>query len=179
MPDDTRPALRYLAASGAGAISVTADVDGVAIVTGYDAGDETIVETLWCPREKARSVAARARHIAGENPDVDTAIAAVRAAAAKDRVVLTLHDVAMQRAADNAAALDAYLEQMRKSGGLAEFNRMFKAARLAAASRGEHYMSFANAELRLRRTLIPALVTGRIEDARGLFAMVFETACRT
>jgi hypothetical protein len=79
-------AIAYLAASGAGAISVTADHNGAAIATGYNVHFEEVVETFWLPPGRARPVAARARHIARKNPEVDDAITAVREAAAKSRV---------------------------------------------------------------------------------------------
>jgi hypothetical protein len=179
-PDD-KAALQYLRSAGAGAISIVADVDGVAILTGYDAGDETIVETLWLPAEHARSIAAGARHIAAKNPDADVAdlVAAIRAAAAERRVILTLHDTAMQRASANALALNGYVEKMRQSGALCEFNRQYKAHRLAAAARGAGAMSYATAMLRLRKALIPILVSGGADAAaRFAFKAVFESTSR-
>jgi hypothetical protein len=104
--DDDKPALRYLTASGAGAISIIADVDGASIKVGFDPTDVETVETFWLPKDKARSIAARARHLAGDDPDVDGAVAAIRRAAAECRVTITLHATAIARAAEMSAALD-------------------------------------------------------------------------
>jgi hypothetical protein len=41
---------------------------------------------FWLPAEKARSVAARARNIAGPDPDVADLVQAIRSAAAEARV---------------------------------------------------------------------------------------------
>jgi hypothetical protein len=68
MVDASKAAIAYLAPSGAGAISVTADVDGASIRVGFDPHD---AETFWCPPGRARSIAARARPIAGPGPDTD------------------------------------------------------------------------------------------------------------
>jgi hypothetical protein len=71
--------LKYLEVSGARAISVTAD--GAAITVGMK---PDAVAVFWLPRElaQARSVAARARAIMGDNPDTDAAIRALQEAAA-------------------------------------------------------------------------------------------------
>jgi hypothetical protein len=61
MVDASKAAIAYLAPSGAGAISVTADVDGASIRVGFDPHD---AETFWCPPGRARS-------IAGPGPDTD------------------------------------------------------------------------------------------------------------
>lgn len=106
MVDASKAALAYLAHSGAAAISVIADVDGAAIRVGFDAGDADVVEVFWIPAAKARSIAARACHIASPGLEVDDAVAAIRSAAAESRTTITLHDVAIARAAEMASALD-------------------------------------------------------------------------
>jgi hypothetical protein len=177
MPDD-KAALQYLAAS-ASAISVKADVDGAAIVTGYNANDEAIVEVFWCPPGRARSIAARARSIAGDNPDVDTAISAVRSAAAESRTTITLHHVAIARAAEMSTVLDHCLDDMKRSGALKTFNQMFKARRAAASAQGRGYMSYRVAELRLRKALAASLASSgnaRAAAASLKFAAAFEGA---
>jgi hypothetical protein len=50
-------------------------------------------------------------------------------------VTITLHDVAIARAADMASALDQLVTELRASGALKTFNQMFKARRAAAAAR--------------------------------------------
>jgi hypothetical protein len=65
---------------------------------------------------------------------------------------------------------------MRGTGVLKEFNRAYKRRREAAAERGEKFMSFAVAELRLKRTLIPLLQSGgKPAIGASIFAEVFGT----
>lgn len=64
-----------------------------------------------------------------------------------------------------------------------DFTKMYRRARLAAALRGEGFMNYRTAELRLRRcALIPVLASAnRVAEAitrATLFATVFETAAR-
>jgi hypothetical protein len=103
-----KPALDYLRASGARAISIIADVDGAAIKVGMKPDALAI---FWLPetQAQARSVAARARAIMGDNPDTDQAISALQEAAANCRATLTSNDVAMTRAANAAKRLDDFM----------------------------------------------------------------------
>jgi hypothetical protein len=78
------------------------------------------------------AVARRARRLAGANPHLDEAIAALRQAAAEKRVTLTPHDVAMARAGGAAQRLDEYMASVRGTGVLKEFNRAYKRRRMAA-----------------------------------------------
>ena len=84
---DTRAALKYLEASGTAAISIITDVDGAEITVGMKPDAAAI---YWLPADKARSVAAKARNIAGDNPDTDQAVRALQEAAAHYRVALTV-----------------------------------------------------------------------------------------
>ena len=95
-------ALKYLRSCRAKAISICADVDGAEIKVGYDQNAELV---FWLPAKAARSVAARARHRAGDGAGVDDAEAALKEAAAKCRATLTPHDVAISRAGTMAAKL--------------------------------------------------------------------------
>jgi hypothetical protein len=80
---DTKAALAYLEASGANAISITAGTGGIVIAVGYKP-DAIVI--FWLRAEKARSVAATARNIAGPDPDVADLVQAIRSAAAEARV---------------------------------------------------------------------------------------------
>ena len=68
--------------------------------------------------------------------------------------------MAISRARDASQKLDAYLESLRGSGVLREFNRAFKQRRIAATARGERFMTYKVAEGRLRLALIPLLMHG-------------------
>jgi hypothetical protein len=57
-----------------------------------------------------------------------------------------------------------------------QFTKAYKARQMAAAARGEGFMSFATAELRLKRALIPLLISGgKPVVGASLFATIFET----
>ena len=88
---------------------------------------------------------------------------------------MTPGTVAVDRAQNAVAKLDACFEAMRKNGQLAEFNRQYKRRRMAAGLRGEGFMSFKIAMARLKRALIPILLGGG-QPAIGatLFATVFD-----
>jgi hypothetical protein len=162
--------------SGAGAISIIADVDGASIRVGYDPADVETVETFWLPAAKARSIAARARNIAaelmpgpGNNPDADVAdlVAAIRRAAAESRVTLTAYDVAIARARDAVRKLDGYFAAFKAGGRLSAFNREYRARRMAASARGAGFMSYAIAERRLKRAMVPLLAGGMSATRAG------------
>jgi hypothetical protein len=72
-------------------------------------------------------------------PEVDDAVAAIRAATAEARVSITLHDIEIARAAEMANALDVMVEEMQANGQLKAFNTMFKARRSAAAASGHGF----------------------------------------
>ena len=119
----------------------------------------------------------RARRFAGEQPDVSRATAAVTRSAASLSAILTPADVAVERAGDAATRLDTYLEAMRRSGALKEFNRQFKRERMEATANGRGFMSYRVAEARLRRALIPMLTGGgRPAVGEGMSAVIFGAA---
>jgi hypothetical protein len=67
------------------------------------------------------------------------------------------------------------MESLRGNGVLKEFTRTYKQRRLAAKERGENFMSFQTAELRLRKAMIPVLMNGgRPAIGTSLFSEVFE-----
>ena len=133
---------------------------------------------FWLPeaQAQARSVAARARSIAGDNPDTDAAISALQEAAAQCRATLTPNDVAMTRAANAAERLDKFMSSMAGTGVLREFNRAFKTRRQAAFARGEQFMKYKVALARLRSAMIPILIAGgKPAIGQSLFATIFNT----
>ena len=117
----------------------------------------------------ARAVVTLARKIAGN------AVDALHQAGTEKRATLTPHGVAMTRAADAAKRLDSYIEGLRARGAMREFTKTYRRYRLAAAQRGEGFMTFKTAEARLRKALIPLLVGGRtIGPTQSLFAQIFD-----
>jgi hypothetical protein len=170
---DTRAALKYLEASGANAISITTGSGHVVIAVGYKAD---AVAAFWLLQDRARAVAAKARGLMAGGADVEGAVAALREAAVQLRVTLTAHDVAMARAGAAAHRLDAIVETLRACGMMREFTRQYKLRRAAATARGEGFMSYGNAELRLKRALLPLIQNGgKPVIGASLFAQVFNT----
>jgi hypothetical protein len=112
--------------------------------------------------------------LAGAKPDLAAVTAALHASADSLGATLTPNDVAIERATAAAASLDSHVSAMRRAGTLQEFNRQFKRRRMEATMRGEGFMTFANAELRFKRALIPLLMNG-VKPVVGssLFAEVF------
>jgi hypothetical protein len=165
-----KAALKYLEVSGVNAISITTGPGGIVLGIGYRAN---AVAAFWLSAGKARAVAAKARSIAGDAVDVEAVVAALHEAATQCRAVLTEHHVAMARAHVAAERLDAIMEILRDMGALKEFRRTYKRRRLAAKERGQGYMTFANAELRLKRALIPLIQSGGKPAAQSIFAEVF------
>jgi hypothetical protein len=169
---DTRPALKYLEMSGAVRISID--------TTGRISSNKIRTDTVaifWIREEQARPVVRLARRHAGEDrTDPETMLAALHQAAADLHVTLTPHATAMERATEQAARLNRFVDGLRRTGALKEFTKAYRRHRLAAGLRGEGFMSYANAELRLRRALIPLLTNGGQPAVGGsLFAAIFES----
>jgi hypothetical protein len=170
---DTRAAVNYLIASGATAISIIETETGCSFRVGHKI-DPRAVEICWLTAAQAKPLVRLARKQAGRHPNVATASAALAQAAAALRATLTPHDVALSRAGNAAAKLDACIESLRVRGAMREFTKAYRRRRLAAAARGEGFMSFKVAELRLRRSLIPLLLNGgQPAIGQSLFAEIF------
>jgi hypothetical protein len=97
MSDVNKPARDYLKASGATAISVVA-IDGVCSFHAGHKIDPGAVSIHWLREEQAAALVKQARHDAGRAPDAGTAAAALRGAACDQRITLTSHAVAVERA---------------------------------------------------------------------------------
>jgi hypothetical protein len=102
-------------------------------------------------------------------------LAALHEAASDLGATLTPHATAIERAQAAATKLDRYMESLRDSGVLAEFNRQYKLRRLEANANGSGFMTYKIAVARLRRALIPLLMGGgrTIGPVQSLFAAVF------
>jgi hypothetical protein len=170
---NTKAAIAYLTASGATAITIT-EVDGVCT---FRIGTKMLVRsvaTYWIMQVDAKRVVDRARKIAGNGAGGNAAISALHEAANDLRATLTPHDVAIARAGNAAAKLDQYLDSLQGSGALKEFTRAYKRRRIEAKAAGQAFMTYKNAELRLRRALVPLLVSGQgVGPMQSLFAEIF------
>jgi hypothetical protein len=171
---DTKAAIAYLIASGATAISVIENVTGCVFRIGTKI-DPRAASVHWLREAQAKPVMNAARRIAGKSPDLTKATSALAKAASDQRVTLTEHAVAMMRAEEAAAKLNRYMDSLRGTGVLREFNRAFKRRRMEAMLRGEGFMNYKAAELRLRRALIPLLQAGgKPAVGQSLFAQIFD-----
>jgi hypothetical protein len=87
---------------------------------------------------------------------------------------MTEHDVAIYRAGAAAERLDRYIESLRACGAMCEFTKAYKRRRIAAAERGEGFMTFKIAEARFRHALIPLLMNaGQPVIGASPFAEIF------
>lgn len=173
-PSGTKAAIEYLVASGATAISIT-EQDGVCAFHVGHKIDPHAVSIQWVLETQARAIVKQARRDAGASPDAATAGRALAQAAADQRATLTPHDVAISRAGEAARTIEQYMQSLRGTGTLKEFNRAYKQHRMAATARGERFMTYKIAEARLRRALIPLLVGGRtIGPVQSLLAQIFD-----
>jgi hypothetical protein len=170
---DTKAAIRYLEASGATAITIT-EHDGIASFHIGGKIDPRAVSVQWLPQMNAQAVVKLARRHAGASPDAAQALAALHRAAADQRVTLTPHDVAMTRAGDAAGRIEQYIDSMRAKGAMREFTRAYRRRRTEAAPNGQGFITYAVAEARLRRALIPLLVGGKQANAQSLFVEIFD-----
>jgi len=169
MKNPDKAAIDYLIASGASCVSVLAD----GTIKAGPKPDRAAVSAWWLPEDKVIAVSRQARREAGATPEVSIMLAALRQAAADHQAVLTPHETAIERAGDAAVRIDAFVDSMRRSGGLQVFNRHFKAAKAAAAARGEGFMSYTVALSRLRAQVGARLAAGGDVYAPGLMAEVF------
>jgi hypothetical protein len=172
---DAKAAIAYLIASDASAISIIENESGCTYRVGTKL-DPRAASVHWLPEDKARPVLKAARRGAGKRPDIATAIAALHRAAADLHVTLTEHATAMMRAVEAAKRLDQFMDGLRGTGRLREFNRMFKRRRMEAMLNGRGFMSYAAAEARLRKAPIPLLQGGGNVHTATLFADVFGKA---
>jgi len=168
-----RKAVRYLAASGATALTIR---DGRRPV--LHVGHRTNIECIgcwWLPQEKAAKVGRKARTLAGPSPDAARLVEAVHAAAKSNGVTLTEHATAITRAAESAQRLDAAMAELNTSGALRAFNQVYRAKREAATAAGHGFIGYGYALGRLRKALVPVLAEGRdpMATAPSLFASIF------
>jgi hypothetical protein len=165
---DTKAAIKYLEASGATAIYVTCPRDFTAIRIGQIAANAYAV--FWVQKKQAVALGRRARKLAGDNPDREDAIAALREAAAELGVTLTEHATAISRAGAAVERLDTFIDGLRK----AEFTKEYRRRRLAAREAGEGFVTYKVAERRLKAALVPLLMNGgKPAVGQSLFAEVF------
>jgi hypothetical protein len=171
---DAKAAIAYLISSAATTIQIIENENGCTFRIGTKL-DARAASVHWLREAEARAVMVAARRIAGKGPDIATATSALHQAACDQRVTMTEHRTAMDRAGEAANRLDRSMDSLRGTGVLVEFNRAFKRRRMEAALNGRGVMSFGSAMLRFKRALVPLLVNGG-QPAVGasLFARVLD-----
>jgi hypothetical protein len=92
-------------------------------------------------------------------------------------VTVSEHDMVIRRAAAALARIEVGLDRAQKEGLLVQFNRAYKAHRLAAKAEGRRFMGYATAQARLRSALASAANGDKVEPAE-LFADVFGRTAR-
>jgi hypothetical protein len=174
-PASSKVAINYLAASGATAITIIETETGCTFRIGTKVLARSVA-IFWIMEVDAKPVVTSARKIAGSGAGGNAAISALHQAANELRATLTDHQTAISRAGNAAAKLDRYLDSLQGSGALREFTRMYKRRRIEAKAAGLGFTTYKNAELRLRRALVPLLVSGQgVGPMQSLFAQVFRT----
>jgi hypothetical protein len=94
------------------------------------------------------------------------------------RLVVTEHATVVQRAAAAVARIEVGLDRAQKEGLLAQFNRAYKAHRLAAKANGKHFIGYQQAQARLKAALASAAAKGGEVEPAELFANVFSDGGR-
>jgi hypothetical protein len=92
---------------------------------------------------------------------------------------VTEHRVVINRAAAALSRIELGLDKAQKEGLLVQFNRAYKAHRLAAKANGHRFMGYAAAQARLRSALASAAASGGKLEPDELFAGVFSDAGRS
>jgi hypothetical protein len=114
--------------------------DGRLIVSRNPAG---AAAAWWCPAREASRIV---RHARKDSGDVEGAARALG-------VPLTVHHVAVQRAAASVGRIDAALAAAQRGGTMRFFNSEYRRRRTAARARGRGFMSYAAARTRLRQAV--------------------------
>jgi hypothetical protein len=166
---------QYLQASGTTAIClIQGDDTGCCFKVSRKVDASGVVATFWIDKPLAVCVARIARNKAGKKPSLECATLALHKAAAARGALVTPGHIAIARATELSAKLEAALDHMLRTGRLAEFNREYSRRRKAAKHRGEGYMSFTTAKTRLHRAIIARLVNKQGANSSAIFHAVFD-----
>jgi hypothetical protein len=174
MGGDSTDAVRYLGAADAVPIAIT-ERDGAAhLTTGRIVADASS-STYWVHADQAGDLARQTRLLAGDQPSISRLIVALREAAASRHVSLTPHAVAIERAAMAAGDIDRAFDQLKQGRLLQNFNRAYRAHRVAAKRDGHGFMPYRVALERLKRVVARILASGQDpETARINFRTILQ-----
>jgi hypothetical protein len=156
------PIADYVARFDLTALAVTRD--GRVIVTRDPAGARA---AWWCRAEDAGPILRwLVSHLSHDAPYAARTLG----------LVVTEHETVVQRAAAAVARIELGLDKAQKEGLLTQFNRAYKAHRLAAKAEGRRFMGYAAAQARLRSALASAAANGGKVEPAELLASVFSEA---
>jgi hypothetical protein len=138
----------YLYSFGARAIGITP--------TGFvftSSNPHGAARAWWCRHDDALRVATAAQ-----------ATGNIEAAAERLRIHLTEHAAVLERVRERTQRLDEALERAQDAGLLKTFNIAFRKRRLAARQAGQRFMTYSNAQRRLRQTITEVIAAGGVID---------------
>jgi hypothetical protein len=142
--------------------AIAATRDGRVVVTRDPAG---ACAAWWCKAEDAGPILRwLVSHLSHDAPFAARTLG----------LAVTEHATMVQRAAVAVARIETGLDAAQKSGPLKSFNAAYKAHRIAAQAQGQRFMSYAQAQARLRSALASAAAKGGKVESAELFARVFD-----
>jgi hypothetical protein len=141
--------------------------DLTALMVGSDGGiharrDPTgAAAAWWCEAREAGRVVRLARKLAGDVPSAAQALG----------VTVTEHAAVLTRAEAAVAKIEAGMAWAQRTGVLHELNREYRRRRIEAVKKGRRFMSYQQAQARLRASL-GKIAAGGVTS--GMIERVFE-----
>jgi hypothetical protein len=105
---------------------------------------------FWCRDNGEADAVAKAAWARGD----------IAEAARRLHVTVTPHPIFAARVRARTERIEQALQQAKATGQLAQFHTAYKDRRLKAKARGESFMSFGEAERRLRKVVADAVASG-------------------
>ena len=103
----------------------------------------------WCTHADALRLA-KAAHASGD----------IEGVAKRLHIHLTAHADVVERVRERTQRLDEALQRAQDEGLLAQFNHLYRRRRVAAQQSGQHYMTYRNAQRRLRKAITEVIANG-------------------
>ncbi len=88
----------------------------------------------------------------------------VVAVAKRLRIHLTEHAVVLERVRERTQRLDEALQRAQNDGLLQHFNVLYRKRRLTARQSGQRFMTYGNAQRRLRQAITEVIACGGVID---------------
>ena len=103
----------------------------------------------WCRHDDALRLA-KAAHASGD----------IEGVAKRLHIQLTEHAVVLERVQARTQRLDEALQRAQDAGLLQHFNLLYRRRRLAARQSGGRFMTYGNAQRRLRKAITEVIANG-------------------